>query len=254
MFKYLFLTLAVLTNLMAADMPTIKTELRGDLVKNSSNNNTSSGDSPNNGNKEYEPIRFTLPYARIDIKGKATDTLAYRAKFRLNSVVTSQKKDSSVASLDYAYIEKTLMDGLKLKLGKQVMYLGGWEASYSSKESYSCSLICLDGTTNVTYRTAAGFFYNYKIHSINFHLANSSFEQTNSRTFFYGAQYTGYFKDGLIQPLVSYHADNGTAQKGGAVVAPKFTNTWISLGVRSMYQNLLVDASLGTVTFNTQRR
>ncbi len=235
--------LALALNAVAADMPTVKVELRGDLVKTSSDNdtNTSTQGWANKGNDEGSPTRFSLPYSRLDIKGKYNDSLSYRVKLRLNKVVTATTKDSSTGFIDQAYVEHSVLEGLKLKFGKQLVNYGGWEGTYSTKDFYSTSLL---NDTQV-YSVGAGATYGFQGHSLNVQLLNNSFEQTNSSTYLIGFQFIGSFVDGMVMPILSYHQDMGTEQThtatNGVTAAPDFADKYTALGVKFAWEAITAE-------------
>jgi len=183
-----------------AGMPTIKTQIRGDLVRD----DTKGAD---------ESTSFQVPYMRFDIKGKITDDLSYRIKFRLNKTLDKDtNEDGTGSGVDYAYIQKKFDNGLKVKLGKQYINIGGYESIFSSRDAYSQGSFTWDGAD--FYRTAVGAFYKIGGHSFNIQAANNNEKETSDNLLF-GAQALFSFVDGMINPLLSYHSD--TSQNDIAV-------------------------------------
>ena len=181
----------VVSGSAVAGLPTIKTQIRGDLVRSDvkgSNEGTS----------------FQVPYMRFDIKGNITDDLSYRLKFRLNKTLAQEDDDGTGKGVDYAYIQKKLDNGLKIKLGKQYINLGGYESIFSSRDTYSQGSLTWENAS--FYRNAVGVFYNIGGHSFNVQVANNK-EEDRSENLLYGAQAIFSFADGMINPLVSYHTD-----------------------------------------------
>ena len=174
-----------------AGMPTIKTQIRGDLVR-SDVEGASEGTS------------FQVPYMRFDVKGKITDDLSYRLKFRLNKTLAQEDDDGTGKGVDYAYIQKKFDSGIKVKLGKQYINLGGYESIFSSRDTYSQGSLTWNNAS--FYRNAVGVFYNIGGHSFNAQVANNA-EEDRSDNLLYGAQAIFSFADGMINPLVSYHSD-----------------------------------------------
>ncbi len=190
------LTLAV-SGSAVAGMPTIKTQIRGDLVRSDSDG-------------AHESTSLQIPYMRFDIKGKITDDLSYRLKFRLNKTLAGENDDGSGKGVDYAYIQKRFDNGIKVKLGKQYINLGGYESIFSSRDTYSQGSLTWNNAS--FYRNAVGVFYNIGDHSFNAQVANNDEDpddnaEARSENLLYGAQAIFSFADGMINPLISYHTD-----------------------------------------------
>ncbi len=173
-------------------MPTIKAQIRGDLVRSDVEGND-------------EGTSFQVPYMRFDVKGKISDDLSYRIKFRLNKTLGKDGNvDGTGKGVDYAYIQKNLDNGLKVKLGKQYVNIGGYEGIFSSRDSYSQGSFTWNKAD--FYRTGVGAFYNIGGHSFNIQAANNNEKDTGDNLLF-GAQAMFSFVDGMINPLLSYHSD-----------------------------------------------
>ena len=182
---------SIVSGSAVAGMPTIKAQIRGDLVRTDAE-----GDD--------EGTSFQVPYMRFDIKGKVTDDLSYRLKFRLNKTLDSVEDDGSGKGVDYAYIQKKFDNGMKIKLGKQYINLGGYESMFSSRDSYSQGSLTWENVD--FYQNAVGGFYNIGGHSFNVQVSNN-LEGDRTDNLLYGAQAIFSFADGMINPLVSYHSD-----------------------------------------------
>jgi hypothetical protein len=191
--KLLAITLvsAISGSAVAADLPSIKLLLRGDLVVSDTKG------------EDDKSTKMSLPYMRLDIKGKVKEDLSYRVKFRLNKELDKTYDDSG-KGVDYAYITHKLDDDLSIKLGKQFINIGGFESIFSSMDTYSQGSFAWNDAS--FYRTAVGAFYNIDGHSINVQIANND-EKDSSKDMMYGAQAILSFSDGMVKPLLSYHAD-----------------------------------------------
>jgi hypothetical protein len=185
------ITMTIAGSSMAMEVPSIKFQMRGDLVTS----DTKGADD--------NATQQRLPYMRLDIKGKVKDDLSYRVKFRLNKEL-DKTSDGSGKGVDYAYITHKMENGLSIKLGKQYINIGGYESMFSSRDTYSQSSLVFNKAS--FYRTAVGAFYKVGGHSFNIQIANNDEEDT-SKDMMYGAQAILSFADGMVKPLLSYHLD-----------------------------------------------
>lgn len=190
------IAMALAGNAMAMDAPSIKFQLRGDLIVDDTK-----ADPDNITTTEME-----MPYMRLDVKGKIKDDLSYRVKYRLNgSTGLARGADRTGTGVDYAYVTKKVSDKLKVKIGKQYINIGGYESFFSSRDTYSQG--SLTWNTQSSYRTGVGAFYKFGDHSVNVQVANND-QSNNQDDMLYGFQAVFSFADGMLNPLVSYHLDS----------------------------------------------
>lgn len=231
-----------------ADAPKITFEIKSELNKQTSTEETTA----NEDNKEDESMRFQIPYARVNVKGKINDELSYRVKFRLNKAFTP-KKDGVPSALDYAYIDHKMSDTFKLRIGKQYINQAGWEGTYSSKDSYGAGGGVFDHADASFYRAGLGFFFNMGNNDLNIQIANNSFDETNQTGMVMGFQWTGHFMDGSLNPMITYHQDTRTEQDPAGTAGEDFkanSMTETTIGLQYKKDMLKVELDYGTLAID----
>ncbi|MBF0315270.1 MAG: hypothetical protein HQK50_13210 [Oligoflexia bacterium] len=244
-------------------LPKIKMDWRFDLIKEQNQASTRGVGlkETEKANDEGKDIRFTIPYIRFDLSGKFNDYTSYRLKFRLNKStgLSIPNVDDTGEALDYAYVDQKITKDLSVRIGKQVLYHGGWESFPSSRDSYSYSLASFSA-----YRTGVGAFYKlFDKQKFNLQVTNNGHGEYNQQRLLYGGGYEGYFFDGLVAPIISYHVDPRTAQKSGGSTPGKdrtvLDSDWIAtkteyfaIGNRSNFMNFTLDIDYLLNRFGSQ--
>ncbi len=204
---------------LAVETPSIKLNWRMDLLKEDFKGEGAAG----------EELKFVMPYIRLDIKGKFKDDLTYRAKFRLNKTLDkdSPNVDDSGKGLDYAYIEKKVNASFKVRVGKQVLYHGGWDAVPSSKDEYVFS-----ETGFSYYAMGVGAFYNFYGQELILQALNTK-GQDDQKMMLYGGALNASLMAGLLKPIISFHIlpDEGEGKN----------TTFFSVGNRISIFNFFID-------------
>jgi len=179
-------------------------------------------------------FKFQIPYLRFGIKGGITAGLTYRVRFRLNKTLASDGTgDQTGRGLNYAYVEKKVNGDLKLRIGKQGLYRGGWEAALSSKEEYSFS-----PNRFSFYALGVGAFYQFAQQKFIFQVLNNSHDSNNQSLPLYGVHWLSSFFKGVINPIVSYHVDP-FEQSAASKVKGKYT--YLAFGNRLKVQDFTFD-------------
>jgi len=207
--------------------PKIEVNWRLDAVKNDTDDKT----------KTYgtgEGFKFQIPYIRFGVKGVFDESLSYRARFRLNKTLAKGTNgDETGQGLDYAYVDKKINGDLKLRIGKQALYHGGWEAAISSKEEYSFS-----ANSFSYYAVGVAAFYQIAAQNLIFQVLNNGNDSKNQSTPLYGVSWSSVFFNGVINPIATYHIDPFENSAAGEV---KGENTYLAFGNRLKVKDFTFD-------------
>jgi hypothetical protein len=229
-------------------MPQIQVEWRLDTVKE----HTDEVSDVDGNKKEF---KFTIPYLRFGIKGKYDDTISYRVRFRLNKTLAQAtgRKDETGEGVDYAYIDKIISPNLKLQIGKQVLYHGGWEAVVSSKEEYSYSYNSFS-----MYSVGVGAFIKAAGQNVILQVLNSggsgpndvtttnkltSATEENQTLPMMGGQWSTSLFEGMINPIFSYHFETieNRPSAAGTTLKQKADQSYLAVGNRFQISDITFD-------------
>lgn len=184
---------------------------------------------------------FLAQTGRLDFKGKFSDDVSYRLRYRLNlwtAAATNTRNDNLAANVDLMYLTQKMSDTMTLTVGKFTSDLGGYDGTQSGADIYlaskNWSTIWLGssykvGSTTYNLFGAKPFVSGLKgtamfdNHELNIFVANSQeggastgasgapSAQTRMTS---GATFKGSFMDKALTPYFSYaleKANDGTA-------------------------------------------
>ena len=200
--------------------------MRADAQANQSDNSADiNGDEDSN--------RFQFNYLRLNFKGQLNDKTSYRIRYRLDkSLDAGNGIDSTGPGVNYAYIDRTVTDNLKVRVGKQYFAgVCGREGDYSGQDVYKYSLTC---DVNPFYRTGVALMPSFNGQSFVFSAVNTGDETSNQDDFGYAATWYGNLAEGMFEPIVSYVYFPRTEQKaaGGAITAKSSADSYFTVGTR----------------------
>ena len=200
--------------------------MRADAQANQSDNSADiNGDEDSN--------RFQFNYLRLNFKGQLNDKTSYRIRYRLDkSLDAGNGIDSTGPGVNYAYIDRTVTDNLKVRLGKQYFAgVCGREGDYSGQDVYKYSLTC---DVNPFYRTGVALMPSFNGQSFVFSAVNTGDETSNQDEFGYAASWYGNLAEGMFEPIVAYVYFPRTEQKGagGAITAKSSADSYLTVGTR----------------------
>ncbi len=202
---------------------------------------------------------FRIQSLRVDFTGKIGEETAYRVRMSPPNLPNTAATTSVVGYpfaadnlsnfLDYAYIQRTLSEGLLLTVGKQWSGAAGWVGYYDLSDVYMYPKAFLETIGNgMIYTTGVGLRYDFAGQKVLFSVTDPGAGSTDTGTAAgnannarqaVGGRWLGKFMDGVLNPTLSYLSEgrqNQTASTKG------LTNTYMSAGVKYTIPVIDVDA------------
>jgi hypothetical protein len=169
---------------------------------------------------------------RVDFKGKFNEEVSFRLRTRFDkdAKTTQNQTDGFSSQIDYAYVQNTLTDGLKLILGKFASEIGSVEGRTSSSDIYMQSQVYRQISGNgFLYVSGAKLLYTYGDHEGSVFVINQSDTTTTEQSkSAYGFAYAVSLNEKTLTPIIGYLFD----EKQSSTSDTKLTTTISSVGLK----------------------